>query len=697
MKKPIFVISQSDVLLCFSTFACIVLCFWAKSGYAADSRLCKKQANLSGSVVIDRLNAACEAVNKNHWIEALSHYQQVLSMVPENRTALRNRVLMLSKLGAANIARWQAQKISALFSDAEWLELKSNDAIQALRWGEIPMADDSRRFKDTDIAIAQLQKLLEKAGDNQWLRRRLEFDLIVALKDRWRMQDALNHYNKLGLVDRQIPAYVLAAVAEACLYLHHPQKARELYQQALKQVPDNFQWKTGLFYALIDDEAIEQAGQYIKKLNEAEPKHLWTRKDKIHRSRARPNPRKTETERLNALAIAFANQYSKAQQRLEYLLEKAPANQDIRDALATVSHWRGWFRQADGLYRAGLAVEPKHLSMRIGHVQNLIALHQYKQAETALFGLNKFKYYQQTQKLFDQWQAVNGYEFQQQTFTRNSSGTAKGSLTITSDSRLFSKPLAYHYRLFAHYRWSYGNFPEGVARVKQEGMGVEYQNKQWLLTTELHQNQFTRNQTGVKLAGRYQFDDFWSLSAAFDTPSAQTPLRAFANGIYARSLNAEINYRAHENRQWSFSGQYLSFTDGNQRYEIQFSGQQNWVLSPRWRLFLGGELFYSHNKAVNTPYFNPLQDFASELKTGAHILTYRDDKTTFYQHISISPGLYWQQKYSSRVTALVKYEHQWQIGNRIDINYGVTGFSLVYDGGREKGVMGYLNFNVRFM
>ncbi len=697
--------SESIVITRYFTlilFAFLLLNF--PMAKASASGFCKseKATRYLTDKVTTLLDSACSEANNKHWLTALSHYQQVLLIIPDNQTALRNQVVMLSKLGATRISLWLAQQNPQLFSSRQWLLLKSSHAVSVIRWGKIPLHDESHRFTETETAIKQLEKLLtqldlKKQPDNKWLKKRIRFDLIVALRDRWKMSQVLQNYKGLKLADKHVPAYVLAAVADAYLYLHQPEQAVQLYRIALQQAPEKFNWKIALFYALVEAEQLEQAIAYIDKLNKQEPSQRKTRSDGKHPLRIKPNPHKTETEILSAIAKAYANDYSLAQNKLENLLKQAPANQDIRNELATVYAWRGWFRQAEQLYQAGLAVEPKHLQLRLGHAQNLIAINRYQQAEKSIIKLSKFSFDRQAQRLLDSWHSVNAYEFRQQTFAQNSSGSTKGSLSITSDSVLFSHPLAYHYRLFAHYRHSQSNFPEGNSTAQREGMGLEYQDTNWLLSTELHQNQFISNQTGVKLNGRYQFDDHWSIAAEFDTPSEQTPLRALGSNIFARSLSAEINYRANENRQLSISSHYLDFTDGNKRQEILLSGKQNWLLSSYWKLFLGSELFYSHNKSVNAIYFNPLQDVSATIKLGTHILSYRDYNTTFYQHISLNPGMYWQQNYTATMTGTLKYEHQWQFGKYLELNYGIAGFTQVYDGGRENGISGFLNFNVRFL
>jgi len=291
---------------------------------ASDSTFCKSEKATRYPIdkVTSLLDSACKEANNQHWLTALNHYQQVLAKVPDSPTALRNQVLMLSKLGATRIALWLAEQNPQLFSSQQWLLLKSSHAASIIRWGKIPLHDESHRFKETDTAIKQLEKLLtqldlKKQPDDKWLKKRIRFDLIVALRDRWKMSQVLQNYKSLKLEDEHIPAYVLVAVADAYLYLHQPERTVQLYRIALQQAPEKFNWKIALFYALVEDEQLEQAMAYIDKLNKQEPRQRKTRSNGKHPQRIKPNPHKTETEILSAIAKAYANDYSLAQNKLE--------------------------------------------------------------------------------------------------------------------------------------------------------------------------------------------------------------------------------------------------------------------------------------------------------------------------------------------------------------------------------------------
>ena len=63
-------------------------------------------------------------------------------------------------------------------------------------------------------------------------QRRLQFDRIVLLRNRVRMQDAVDLSESLLRDGIDVAPYAQAAAADAYLYLRQPEKARDLFLQA---------------------------------------------------------------------------------------------------------------------------------------------------------------------------------------------------------------------------------------------------------------------------------------------------------------------------------------------------------------------------------------------------------------------------------------------------------------------------------
>ena len=196
--------------------------------------------------------------------QGLLMQERILTLDPNNREAQRNRVFTLARLGAPHRALEIAAQSPGLLSGEELLRLRSDRAAIATRWGAAVDANAPDRFAGTDSALADNQALLDalradgKAGSAA--ERRLLFDRIEALRNRVRMREAAELYESLVSDGADVPPHAQIAAADAYLYLEQPEKARDLYLQALPKVEDSFAAQVNLFYAYAD------AGQYGEAL-----------------------------------------------------------------------------------------------------------------------------------------------------------------------------------------------------------------------------------------------------------------------------------------------------------------------------------------------------------------------------------------------------------------------------------------------
>ena len=128
--------------------------------------------------------------------DALGASARTVRLQPDHREARRQRVFALTELGATSRARELAAQSPELFSDTERDRLTNDAASQNLRWTRAYPDDMRPRFELADAAIAELQGLLEsQPGTGAIERSRL--DLVVALRLRERMYDAVAQYEQL--------------------------------------------------------------------------------------------------------------------------------------------------------------------------------------------------------------------------------------------------------------------------------------------------------------------------------------------------------------------------------------------------------------------------------------------------------------------------------------------------------------------
>lgn len=641
------------------------------------------------------------------WFMALATNEEILALAPGNQVARRNRVFILDKVGAVTIASAEAQKFAELFSKEEMAQIRWNKAAFLVRSGKISHRDSTPRYEEIDEAIRHIKDNIEYANSmseksSKWWKTRAQFDLIIALHARYDMQEVIDRYQALEQKKIAFPPYVLIPVADAYLYLEKPEKARDLYQIALdatanqRQTEQIFYAKISKYFALLESEQKQQATAWIEQLAKNEPTQFRHRAHGKGTGSKKDNFLKLTAEILLAMDRAYNDDFAEAQQRLETMLSKAPNNQEIRSSLANIYNWRGWPRKAEKLFQVALANEPESVNIQISRVQTLIDLKKFSQADQEQTHLLTKHFHRQELKKQNQlWNMHNSWELLFEVNGGKSSGSQEGSKDLSFESYLYAPPVAYKFRPFLHYKWAEGLFPEGRGDAHREGIGLEYSIPDWLFTVEAHHNHFASNRFGGRVAAEYAYDDELSFSASFDSLSADTPLRALSSDIYARSVNAGINYRISESRSFSLGGSYMDFADDNERYNVSGSYYERWYSDNRYKFATELEVYHSGNSSDQGPYYSPKNDLSFGLSLDNEYLTYRHYDFTFHQHLKINAGGYWQERFDTGVVGSVLYEHLWSAWNRAQLAYGVTGMSRLYDGDRENGWQAYLRFNWR--
>ena len=648
------------------------------------------------------------AYNRQHkWFMALATNEKILALAPGNNTARRNRVFILDKVGAVTIANSEAQKFSELFSKEEIAQIRWSRAAFLVRSGKISNQDSTPKYEEIDEAIRQINDNIDYANSmseksSRWWKTRAQFDLIVALHARYDMQEVLDRYQALEQKKITFPPYVLIPVADAYLYLENPEKARDLYQIVLNETAHQkpteqiFYAKISKYFALLESEQNQQATAWIEQLTKNEPEQIQHRAYGKRAGTKNNNPWKLTTEILLAMDRAYNDDLPEAQTRLETMLNKAPNNQEIRSSLANIYTWRGWPRKAERLYQVALANEPDSVDIQISRVDNLNELKKFPQADSEHSRLMEKHFHRQGLKKQNLLRSIhNSWELLFEVTGGESSGSQEGSKDLSFESYLYAPPVAYNYRPFLHYKWAEGLFPEGRGDAHREGIGIEYSIPDWLLTVEAHHNHFASNRFGGKVAAEYAYDDELSFSASFDSLSADTPLRALSSDIYAKSVNGSVNYRISEARSFSLGAGYMDFSDDNERYNISGSYYERWLTTSRYKFATELEVYHSGNSSDQGPYFSPKNDLSFGLSLDNKYLTYRFYDLTFHQHLKLNVGGYWQERFDTGVVGSVRYEHLWSAWNRVQLAYGITGMSRLYDADRENGWEAYLRLNWR--
>jgi len=202
----------------------------------------------SGGLSVERLMARGHAYRRSGDRFAALRAYAAARLLPGNREATRGTAAVLTELGAPHAAeRFGGTSPS----------IEAAKAAALVRWGEdVKPRDPARRFDGTDKAMTRLDALLQTTTDPD-VRRRLRNDRIIALRDRFRMEEVVQEIEAMkgsGKDPGALPTYVEEADADALLYLRHPKEALTGYNNALAREPRQVQARYGQFHAAVEAE-----------------------------------------------------------------------------------------------------------------------------------------------------------------------------------------------------------------------------------------------------------------------------------------------------------------------------------------------------------------------------------------------------------------------------------------------------------
>jgi len=629
---------------------------------------------------------------------ALAAWQAVLARDPSNRSALRGRIQALDQLGASQLAIALADRNPGIVTANERAALAANRTAHGIRWGTVS-ADAGRgtsRFADIDLALADSDAAGGRAMDASATltapERQLAIDRIGALHTRYRMREAIELYDALAARPEAMPAYAQSAAASAHLYLEHPEKARDLYRQALATDPDNVDTRIGLFYALTESEEHGAALAEIERAVAATPPTIaaWSPATTIE------NPAYARVLAARAMAPLFANRPGESWLHLQELSGRAPFNMDIRTDYASSMRARGWPRRGEEELRWVLAADPDNNGALGERAGALLEMRDYRGAEAALA--------QARATTSENGRVVRAARLSRVhnmaelivdgTFGR-SSGGPNGSQDRVMEAWLYSSPLAHDYRAFAHLYSAEANFANGTGQRNRSGAGLEYRSPRITATGELSHDA-DDGKTGVAASLAFTPDDHWTFSGTADTSSNDTPLQARFAGINARRGAVEVAWRAHESRSAAISWGQMNFSDGNRRNSMQARWTERVIAGPVYKLEITGSLDASRNSSTGAPYFNPSHDFSPALEFSNEWQQWRRYTRAFTHRLVVSAGSYSQAGFGSGSTYAARYEQEWESDDRLTFRYGIGRSLHPYDGDRTARNHAYFSLNWKF-
>lgn len=575
--------------------------------------------------------------------------------------------------------------------------INNDGASKYITWGHYSTKAPAERFQDTDLALAKL----DEACQCDWSRldlsiasnRNLMFDRIVALRDRYRMQDVITHYQKLLTDKIDPPTYVLNAAGDAYLYKRMPEMALKAYDASLLKAPESVETKFSKFYTLVDLEQFDAATTLIDDLS----KKFSAYRQRPKNSTIRPDDYKLEVDSKTFYVRAYGDNLATAEQHFQALNNVGPMNNDVRMALGEIWRWRGWPERAAQRFSEINRNYPDLLQPKINLANTHLDLHDWKVAECEIKSLAKdYPENASVQALDRRWMLHNERQLTIDTSGSKSSGTTFGNSSQGLNAVLYSSPINYNYRAFVSTQYNHAIFPEGSVNVTYPGIGLEYTNNDWRLTGEVSQASLPNMGVSTAVTADYRVNDQLSFATSLASNTSQMPLRGLKAGINGDLMSANATYRWSDLTRASVGVGYMNIMDGNQRDTLSLAFDHRLITKPHYKLTTHLRVDSSRNTGSNVAYFNPERDLDTSVVLDNEWTQWRRYDRSFSHRIQVGTGGYWQKNFGSYQTWMGSYEQQVKLSDKFEIDYGISRSRHAYDGTNELSTQLFTRLNVLF-
>lgn len=622
---------------------------------------------------------------------------RLLVLNHQDLDAVRALVKATREAGAIQQALKLAEQYPNVINQDEIDKINNDSAANYISWGHYSPKNPSERFADTDKALVKLDeackcdwnKLDLKSGINQ----NLIFDRMLALRDRYRMQEVITHYQYLLHSNVDMPAYVLNAAGDAYLYKRMPEQAIKIYDASLAKVPDNNETKFSKFYALVELERFEDARTLIENLSINTAAYRQRPKNPVIRA----DENKLIIDSKSFYLSAYGDDLASAERQFQALNNIGPMSNDVRMALGEIWRWRGWAELAEKRFSEIGQDYPDLLIAKINLAETLLDLQDWQVAENLILPIVKeYPENASVQALERRWLLHNKRQFSLDGFSSQSSGSTFGSRTQGLNAVLYSSPINYNYRAFASAKYNHATFVEGSGNVSYPGVGVEYTKRDWRLTGEISQASLSKIGVTAAVTADYRLNDHWSFATSLEANSTQMPLRGLKTGVSGDLLSANTQYRWSDLTRASAGVGYLNVSDGNHRKSLNLQFDRRLITQPHYKLTTHLRVDASSNSKNDAIYFNPERDLDTSIVLDNEWILWRRYDRSFNHRLQVGAGNYWQKNFGSDSTWMVSYEQGFKLDDSFEVNYGITRSRHPYDGTNEYSTQFFTRLNLLF-
>ncbi|WP_017739207.1 poly-beta-1,6 N-acetyl-D-glucosamine export porin PgaA [Pseudomonas sp. CBZ-4] len=641
--------------------------------------------------------------------DALFEFDQAFIRAGDKPEVAREYIVALQKARLPEPALRLAAKRPGLIDPVTQRRLEGDLAAERVRMAEFATRSEKERYVIADRALQDYDKLLARwtpdptAKDDVVVWR---IDRLGALKARARTAEVIREYEKLQAEGVKLPTYAVRWVAASYLDQRLPEKAAPLYRQAIEapdaDVGDRVEDSTALFYALLENDQVDEARTVAKNLADSQKPRVELKGLPI----GNPNDEWMDAQQLAAQAGTYGADLPSSEKSLEELVGKAPGSIGLRLAQAEMYRARDWPRRAERVLKETEAQSPRDIGLEMSQGFTALDLQEWRQLDILTDDVvarnPDNRQVQRLQRLRDVHDMA---ELRVEAYTGKSfgggnngdAGAVSGSRDWGIESRLYTPPIDEDWRLFAGAGYATADFEEGTGHHRWQVVGVERRTRDMTIEAEVSNHSYGNgSKQGAAVSIARDINDNWQYGGSLGYLLSTTPLRALNEGITANGGSGFIRWRANESREWKLTLSPSHFSDGNDRFEALLSGREGLYSSPKVQVDLGLEVGASRNSKEDTIYFNPKSDFTVLPVININHVLYHRYETQWSQQFQVGAGTYSQQDYSTGGIGLVGYGQRYRWNDVLEAGANLSLISRPYDGDRERDLRLLVDLTYRF-
>jgi len=641
--------------------------------------------------------------------DALFEFDQAFIRAGDKPEVAREYVVALQKARLPQPALRLSAQRPGLVDPVTQRRLEGDLAAERVRIAEFATRTEKERYVIADRALQDYDRLLARwtpdatAHDDVVIWR---IDRLGALKARARTAEVIREYETLQAEGVRLPTYAKRWVAASYLDQRLPEKAAPLYREALDapdaDVGDRVEDTTALFYALLENDQVDEARAVAKHLADTQKPRVELKGLPI----GNPNDEWMDAQQLSAQAGTYGADLPSSEKALEELVGKAPGSIGLRLAQAEMYRARDWPRRAESSLKETKAQSPRDIGLEMSQGFTALDLQEWRQLDILtddVVARNPDN--RQVQRLQRLREVHDMAELRVEAYTGKSfgggnngdAGAVSGSRDWGIESRLYTPPIDEDWRLFAGAGYARATFEEGTGQHRWQVVGVERRTRDMTIEAEVSNHSYgDGSKQGAAVSIARDINDNWQYGGSLGYLLSTTPLRALNDGITANGGSGFIRWRANESREWKLTLSPSHFSDGNDRFEALLSGREGLYSSPKVQVDLGLEVGASRNSKEDTIYFNPKSDFTVLPVLNINHVLYHRYETQWSQQFQVGAGTYSQRDYSTGGIGLVGYGQRFRWNDVLEAGANLSLVSRPYDGDRERDLRLLVDLTYRF-